>query len=82
MSLSAAIVARRLRDRGKPMKFTRAPYLTAFPVIGMLGAKGIGLLHSGYPAHYCWTGEREMVLTVLGTAGFFITWAETKARLY
>ena len=67
---------------GKPMTFTPAADLTAFPVRGTLGTKGVGFQHAGHPPYYFWTGEREMVLTVLATAGFHTSWAETKARLY
>jgi hypothetical protein len=66
----------------KPMAFAPAGDLTAFPVRGMLATRGIGLQYAGYPAWYFWTGEREMVLTVLAKAGFNTSWAEMKARLY
>jgi hypothetical protein len=65
---------------GKPVVFAPAGDLTAFPVRG-LATKGIGLQYASYPAWYFWTGEREMILTVLATAGFNTSLAEMKARL-
>jgi hypothetical protein len=64
------------------MAFAPAGDLTVFPVRGRLATRGIGLQYASYPAWYFWTGEREMILTVLATAGFHTSWAEMKARLY
>lgn len=66
---------------GKPMTFTPAADLTAFPVRKLL-TKGLGFQYAGRPASYFWTGQREMILTVLARAGFNTSWAEMKARLY
>ena len=66
----------------KPMTFAPAGDLTAFPVRGRLASRGIGLQYAGHPASYFWTGEREMVLTVLAMAGFNTSWAEMRPRLY